>query len=121
VELMVVDREWVLLVESEAKVHVNGLPVAANIQVLGDRDEILVNQERLYFSTEVPATAGKYSGTTLRCPRCKLEINDGDQVVRCPGCKSVHHKDCWSYAPTCSLCPAPTPLDAGYQWTPEEL
>jgi hypothetical protein len=121
VELTLVDGEWVLLSAPGAKVDVNGLPVAANIHVLANRDEIMVDQERLYFSTEVPATVEKYSGATLRCPRCKLEINAGDRVVRCPGCKAVHHEDCWSYAPTCSLCPAPTPLDAGYQWTPEEL
>jgi phage FluMu protein Com len=126
VELMLVDGEWVLISAPGANVHVNGLPIAANIHVLADRDEIIVNQERLYFSKEVLATVEKYSGITVRCPRCKLEIITGERVVRCPACRALHHmelptKNCWGYAQTCALCPAPTVLGAGYQWTPEEL
>lgn len=120
IELMLVDREWVLLTEPHADVRVNGLPVAASIHLLADRDEIKVRAERLYFSTEMLASVEEYTAGAIRCPRCKLEISAG-AVVRCPGCKAVHHEECWGYAPHCSLCPTPTPLDAGYQWTPEEL
>lgn len=120
VELMRVDREWVLLAAPDTGVRVNGLPVMANIHVLADRDEITVYGERMYFSTEVLAVVDEFAGPAMRCPRCKLEV-PGGEIVRCPGCKAVHHKDCWTYAPACSLCPTPTPLDAGFQWTPEGL
>jgi len=122
IELIHVDGDWVLFAEREACVRINGLQVAAKIHVLADRDEIMIHGERLYFSTESLAAVEEYSGKTLRCPRCKLEITGGE-IVRCPNgkCKAIHHKDCWTYAPQCSLCPNPTELDAGFQWTPEAL
>lgn len=120
--LIAAGGEWALLSGCGSDTRVNGLPVAANIHVLADRDEIMIRGERLYFSTESLAVVEKYAGKTLRCPRCKLEITGGE-IVRCPNgkCAAAHHKDCWVYAPQCSLCPAPTPLDAGFQWTPEAL
>lgn len=122
VELIHVDGDWVIFAEPTFGVLVNGLAVGANIHVLEDRDEIMVHGERLYYSTESLAEVEEYSGRALRCPRCKLEITGG-QIVRCPNakCNAVHHKDCWTYAPQCSLCPNPTELEAGFQWTPEAL
>lgn len=122
VEIIHADGDWVLFAEPMAEVRVNGLPVTAGIHVLADRDEIMLKGDRLYFSTESLAAVEEYTGKTLRCPRCKLEIAGGE-VVRCPNnkCKAVHHKECWTYASQCSLCPTPTELDAGFQWTPEAL
>ena len=29
------------------------------------------------------------------CPYCQFPIGTGDRVVRCPGCDTLHHADCW--------------------------
>jgi hypothetical protein len=89
--------------------------------MLADRDEILVAGQRIYFSTETLAAVEEHAGPVLRCPRCKREIAPGAKVVRCPRCKALHHEACWTYSEACTLCPAPTALDAGFQWTPEGL
>jgi hypothetical protein len=114
-------HEWVLLSVSGARVRVNGLPLMANISVLAGGDEIVLSDNRMFFSTEVLAKIAPHAGKVVRCPRCKLELKEGQSAVRCPACQAAHHEACWSYGSTCSICPAPTPLDAGYQFTPEEL
>jgi len=119
--LLFTGNEWLLLAEPLAPVRVNGLPVMGNIHVMADRDEISVGGARVFFSAETLASIQEYAGQDVRCPRCKLEVKAGQPSVRCPGCKAVHHDACWEYAPACALCPAPTALDAGYQFTPEAL
>lgn len=119
--LLFTGNEWLLLAEPAAAVRVNGLPVMGNLHVMADRDEINAGGARMFFSTEAPASVQEYAGQDVRCPRCKLEVKAGQASVRCPACKAVHHDACWEYAPACALCPAPTALDAGYQFTPEAL
>jgi hypothetical protein len=120
-----VGREWVLCAPPTRGVQVNGLPLLAGIHVLEDRDEIAIDGRCLFFSTEVLATMEEYTGAAVFCPRCKQAISTGQRVVRCPRCSAVHHQTeelpCFTYAPTCSLCPQLSDLNAGYQWTPEEL
>ena len=29
------------------------------------------------------------------CPYCRFPITAGERVVRCPGCDTLHHADCW--------------------------
>lgn len=118
---------WVLLTPS-AGVFVNGSPVLGGIRVLADRDEVrAAGAAPVYFSTETLAgveslQAGDHETV---CARCRQEIEPGTGAVRCPGCGVWHHAsdafECWTYAPTCALCPQSTSDMAGFRWTPEGL
>jgi len=120
-----VGHEWVLLA-ARGRVAVNGSPVCG-LRVLRDRDEVCFHGgARVYFSTEKLASVHPHEGdTALRCPRCKQAIARGAVVVTCPHCRAVCHQTadlpCWTYGATCPLCQQPSALDAGFQWTPEEL
>jgi hypothetical protein len=120
----------VLLVGQGARLWVNGRLVAMGMHVLQDRDELRVyGMTTLFFSTERLACVESFPGGEPRtcCPRCKLEIEEGCPVVRCPTCKIFYHQDlandfsCFTYSERCALCDQVTDLDAGYRWTPEEL
>ncbi|MEK6324295.1 MAG: hypothetical protein AABN33_21865 [Acidobacteriota bacterium] len=119
---------WVLVAGASSGVSVNGVPLATGIRVVADRDDIRIpGAESLYFSTESLARVEEFPGSdqTLFCPRCKQEIGMGTSAVKCPGCSVWHHQteelNCWTYSEVCALCAQPTDLNAGFQWTPEEL
>jgi hypothetical protein len=119
------DGAWVLV--GPSAVRVNGEPLDAGIRVLRDRDELLVAGRRSFFSSETLAVVEPLPVVDRPpvCPRCKTAIEPGTLAVRCPQCRIWHHQSeempCWTYAPLCALCPQPTPLDAGYRWSPEDL
>jgi hypothetical protein len=119
---------WHLLAPFGANLWVNGLPLLAGLRVLDDRDEIRVENGRpLFFATEELARVVPMpdSNRAMMCPRCQQRIDAGTAAVRCPRCALWHHESgdlpCWTYSPTCTLCPQPSALDAGFQWTPMEL
>ncbi len=132
-------RGWCLVAAPAAEVLVNGLPLAAGMRVLRDRDEIRVGAaERYFFSTEEQARLEVYTppeaevedhqqGSAGACPRCHTPIKPGDTVVRCAACGILHHQDeeqglvCWTYTEQCALCNQSTDLEAGFAWSPEEL
>lgn len=37
-----------------------------------------------------------------KCPFCKAEITEADQVMVCPACGSVHHLNCWNENKGCT-------------------
>jgi Zn finger protein HypA/HybF involved in hydrogenase expression len=119
---------WVIVAGSDQTVHVNEYPLLLGIRALEDRDRIWVSGVgSFYFSTESLAAVECFSGAGQKffCPRCKLEIEEGQTAVKCPQCSRWHHQTdemkCWTYTRHCALCPQPTSLDAGYLWMPEEL
>lgn len=120
-QVMEVGGEWVLFCAPWAGVRVNGLRPGGGLHVLSDRDEISGGDGRVYFSTERLAEVEAHLGSAVRCPRCKREVAEGAEVVRCPGCRATHHLACWTYGPHCTLCAVETAMDAGYRWTPEDL
>jgi hypothetical protein len=110
----------------------NGLPLPLGVRVLRHRDEIrLGSLGTAFFSTETLARVVKYPGpAAVKCARCGDTIETGLPAVQCPNCDVWYHqgidgagrdKPCWTYAPTCIFCPHGTRLDAGYQWSPEDL
>jgi hypothetical protein len=120
---------WLLLADRFTRARVNGAEVLGGLRALQDRDEIRVPRlGTCYFSTESLARVQEFPKDARRsfCPRCKLALEAGVPAVRCPAgdCGVWHHQSeelpCWTYAGTCSLCPQPTSLDAGYRWTPWE-
>ena len=121
-------RGWHLLAPPHREVWLNGLPVLAGVRTLCDRDEIRTDAgDTFFFSTEELAavTALPAGDATIMCPRCRQQVETGTSAVRCPQCNLWHHQSdtlpCWTYAPTCAMCPQPSALDAGFQWTPTEL
>lgn len=119
---------WALVARSGAgaRVRVNGEPLLGDLRVLADRDQLRLGDEALYFSTENPARVEPLAQAErpLACPRCRQTIAPATPAVRCPACGVWHHQSeelpCWTYAPTCALCPRSTDLQAGLQWSPEE-
>lgn len=121
-------ERWLLLASGDQDARVNGRPVHAGLCEIDDRDEIRLGGETaFYFSTERLASAEPLaaSGRPIFCQRCKLEVEAGRLAVRCPSCGAAHHQcadlPCWSYDGTCSACPQPTAMDAGFRWSPEVL
>jgi hypothetical protein len=116
---------WIVV--GSPAVRVNGDPLDAGIRVLRDRDELRAGGSRTFFSAELlPAVVAFPGGERATfCPRCMLEIAPGSPAVRCPQCRIWHHQSdelpCWTYADRCTMCDQPTPLDAGFRWTPEDL
>ena len=110
--------------------------------IIEDRDEIRVGSADgglfLYAAFDEPQVE-QFEGAAdyeVRCPRCRLQLKDGDHVVRCPACHSAHHtlagapeagasKDdgrtwlpCDVYADECGGCER---LRSSMLWQPEEL
>lgn len=122
------DGVWALIGSQGSDVRINGTGLATGIRILADRDEITIGKNpSMYYSTEKPATVEEFPGTGAAafCPRCRQQIAAHHPAVKCPRCGVFYHQSkelpCWTYAEVCALCPQPTALDAGYQWTPEVL
>lgn len=130
--------QWVLLAKPADRLLVNGERLTLGIRVLRDRDELGLAAAgdsqpvaRFYYSTEQLARVEPFPGgdKPVHCPRCKQPLEVGRPAVRCPSspCQLWHHEDpdnglnCWSFAQHCALCEQPTPLDAGYRWTPDGI
>jgi len=120
--------EWVLLAAADGGVRVNGFAPVAGLRVLRDRDEIrAAPHEPLFFSTETQARVEAFPGSerVVYCARCRQPVEKGQMSVRCPHprcgvwCHQTDALPCWTYAPTCALCPQSTALDAGFEWAPE--
>ena len=118
---------WLALCASPEPVAVNGVPVAASLRVLADRDELCVpGAGRVFFSTEELPHPVPFPGTAgvVHCLRCKQAIDAGSDAVRCPACRRWFHQHadlpCWTYTEQC-LCGRATALDAGFVWTPNGL
>lgn len=119
---------WLVMGLAPSGVLLNGEPLRTGIRVLADRDELHVDGVgRVFFSSERLARIEAFPGAerTVRCPRCKQIVEPGSAAVRCPQCAAWYHQSddlpCWTYAPHCALCPQPTALETGYQWTPAEV
>ncbi|MCC6765582.1 MAG: hypothetical protein IT293_13055 [Deltaproteobacteria bacterium] len=116
---------WLVL--GPATVRVNGAPLATGIAVLRDRDELLIDGARLYFSTEARpvVTPLPPSERPLRCPRCTVVIASGAAAVACPACGIWHHesaeRQCWTYAAVCASCDQATAFDAPFRFDPMVL
>jgi len=120
-------RTWVVVAGADARLRLNGQPVPVGLAALSHRDELrLDGAAPLFFSTERQATVAAYPGEDEpRCPRCAQPVGCAELSVRCPGCGVLHHqlpdRQCWGFAPSCSLCEQPTDLEAGLRWSPQEL
>lgn len=116
---------WYLLSPAGANVRVNGESVFLGSRAVHHRDEILIEGERFFFSTEKLAAIEPLPdmGHTVHCARCKQAAPAGGPAVCCPGCGAWFHQNgeygCWTYDEKCSLCGFSTALGGGYQWTPD--
>ncbi|MEW6207429.1 MAG: hypothetical protein AB1631_03625 [Acidobacteriota bacterium] len=119
---------WIVVAGADQTVHINEFPLSLGIRALSDKDRIWVSGVgSFFFSTESLAAVERFPGAEQKifCPRCKLEIEEGQSAVKCPQCSRWHHQTdemkCWTYTKHCALCPQMTSLDAGYRWMPEPL
>jgi hypothetical protein len=119
-----------LLAPPDARVTVNGAPLATGVRALSDRDAIgRPGLPAIYYSSEQLPKVVSYDGEReTHCPRCRLALKPGDLAVQCPSCRVWHHEQsgdgrkCWTYEANCSLCEQATDLDhAEYRWSPEML
>jgi RING finger family protein len=98
-----------------ADVAVNGLPALPAV-VLAERDEIRAAGQTYYLAAERAAAVKFAPGDSKACcARCKSVLAAGQQVVFCPSCRSVHHEECWGYAPRCAGCDR----EVSGEWGPE--
>jgi hypothetical protein len=120
---------WALIASRNSGVRVNSRGVTAGLCVLSDRDEIRTGDgSRFFFSSETLATVVPFPGAErpAYCGRCRVPIEAGAPAVRCPGpgCGIWFNESaelpCWTYTGKCPFCGFPTPLDAGFSWTPED-
>jgi hypothetical protein len=126
-------QKHALIVPPAAQARFNGRPVVGAICVLEHKDEVVVEGQRMFFSVESKPEITAYrhddSRRRPRCPTCRQPIEDGEAVVRCPGCERIYHqigqtdeapeKPCWTYAPKCRFCEHPTALVGEPTWRPE--
>lgn len=110
-------RRWALLARDG--VRVNGRPCLP-IQILGDRDEIAIDEEHFCLSLQSPPAVVEFRANTknIRCARCLGRLKDGDEIVRCPGCGAHHHGACWTYDARCQQCTFRTD---GSAWVPDPV
>lgn len=121
-------ERWVVCCTSAARLRINGCRLLLGLQVLRDRDELVVGGgHRLFFGSETRACVQSMPplAESIRCARCQQELAPGTSVVRCPGCFRWYHQTeeypCWTYSPQCQHCLRATPLEGGYNWTPYGL
>jgi len=121
---------WLVMGVPPSGVLLNGEPLRTGMRVLADRDELQVDGVgRMFFSTECLARVRAFPGAerAMRCVRCKQVIQPGSAAVCCPQCATWYHHQpsddlsCWTYVSHCAVCPQPTALETGYQWTPAEV
>ena len=119
---------WAVVAGHTTDLRVNGIPLMAmGMRVLADRDELAIpGVGSAYFSAEQLATVAPFPGAdrVVLCGRCRQEIARGTPSVECPQCGTAYHEtaelNCFTYGAHCAFCPAPTALDAGYSWVPED-
>lgn len=117
---------WYILSPSDATVRVNGEPLLLGSRAIQHRDEILIDGQRFFFSTERLAAIAPLPvlDHAVHCARCKQPVETGSLAVRCPGCGAWHHQNekfgCWSYDAKCALCDFATELGGEYRWTPDQ-
>jgi uncharacterized C2H2 Zn-finger protein len=95
---------------------------AVNVQVLRHGDELQLGQARLTL-WEVRISRLK-SGAHMvgrECPVCSDSFRAGDEVIACPRCPTVYHRDCWFSISICAYsgCEYPiheTVMDALSTW-----
>ena len=104
------------VVLARGDVLVNGCS-SLPFQVLADRDELRIDGNLYYFSTQSPVEVITFvkGEKDIRCARCSVSLRDEDAVVYCSVCKAAYHADCFDYAPECSFCRTST---GGISWTP---
>ncbi|MCC6850248.1 MAG: hypothetical protein IT294_17290 [Deltaproteobacteria bacterium] len=116
---------WLVL--GPATVRVNGAPLLTGVAVLRDRDELLIDGARVYFSTEAHpvVTTPPPGDRPLHCPRCTVAIAMNAAAVACPTCGIWHHesadRQCWTHAAVCASCDQATAFDAPFRFDPAVL
>jgi hypothetical protein len=90
-------REWIALDEGESPLLLNNRPITL-LKTLKDQMELHVGEIKGIFVSIHPVTLNidsKEIKEKMRCSYCMDPFLEGDQVIVCPSCRTVHHQDCW--------------------------
>jgi uncharacterized C2H2 Zn-finger protein len=88
-----------LLLEQDGKVSVNDVPVVG-FRVLRHRDWIQLESERFIF-IEVIFEIADQECEDQACVVCGMPFDDCEEIVRCPKCSDLYHRDCWTVLDLC--------------------
>ena len=115
--------ECLLFIAPDVHLAVNGTPVLNGVRVLQHRDEIASADAITYFSTEKLPEVVAFSGSPVKCGRCRSEIKEGSAAAMCVCGLWYHASDraCFEYGDAvCIACGRPTRLDGAGLWCPKE-
>ncbi len=110
-------------------INADALPVAGLV-VLRARDCLACvvgdGVRHVFYDTTASAEVAPYHGpAAVECPWCRQAVAPGQASVACPSCGVVCHQDeacpCWSAAPACPRCGAPTEAATASTWVPAGL
>lgn len=83
-------------------VKVNGVRVVS-LKVLRHDDQIWIGEARLTLrEMEIRHLRDGASKSAGRCPVCTKYFQDSDEIVSCPRCQAIHHRNCWFSMANCS-------------------
>jgi len=81
---------------------VNGQQIV-RIRVLRQGDDLQIGQARLtLWEVRIARLLAGSRVVGRECPVCTDEFRAGDEVVVCPRCRTVHHRDCWFRIQVCA-------------------
>lgn len=102
---------WVLIDKSNGDTLVNNEKVTM-LKVLEHCDKIKVGKKDMEFHEIKKQTLAKDSiliGNT--CPICIKKSREGDEVIPCPRCATLYHRDCWFSIEKCTCGYLPVPCE----------
>lgn len=82
--------------------RVNGQPVIA-LKVLHHGDTIDIGGARLMLrEMQIKRLPADPRASRKKCPFCTDDLRGGDEVIACPNCGVLHHRECWFQMTLCS-------------------
>jgi hypothetical protein len=73
------------------------------IRVLHHGDTVEIGNARLLLrEMEIRKLGAGSQHANRKCPVCTIDLKVDEEVVSCPNCDLLHHRDCWFGIPICS-------------------
>lgn len=100
---------WVLIDKSNGNISINQSKIML-LQVLEHGDKIRFGEQELeYIEINIQKLAPKSMLIGVLCPFCMQKAKQGDEIILCPRCNTLHHRDCWFGTEKCAKgCGYPT-------------
>ncbi len=99
------DRAWIIMAEGTTQLRVNQKQVSL-MKIVKEGMQIRLGVLSLKFhEVETERFNSEMSQVARRrpCPFCQGQFEDGEEIIRCPSCGTIHHTECWEeYGSKCS-------------------